>query len=188
MAEQFRFQQIGGYRRAIDRHEWTVAASAQTVQRFRHQFFTSPALPAYHDGHVRPRHLFHLLVQLLHRGMFPDHQSVMQRLLIRFLAFASHHLLLLFHNFRLLASPSASLQTVTANQQDFLQQFQSLLRTNRSDKKTRSPRVNNGLAFFKFRVINHYQNIRLTCACRTVSQQLASEFQPADNDIPRLRV
>ena len=56
MAEQLAFEQVLGDRRAVDRHECTVAAARSLVQPAREQFLAGPAGAQQHDRDAGIRH------------------------------------------------------------------------------------------------------------------------------------
>src|SRR3546814_2966012 len=66
MAKQFRLQQLGRYRGAIDRDEWLVLARARIVQGARQNFLAGTAGTGDQYGRIGPRDAMRVLEHRMH--------------------------------------------------------------------------------------------------------------------------
>lgn len=85
MAEQFRFEQILGNCRRIQRNERTICARAVLVQRTRHQFLAGTGLAGDHYGDVRLRQATDRAEHVLHRRSLAEDFRRIDQAIVHFL-------------------------------------------------------------------------------------------------------
>src|SRR5690606_17806754 len=78
MPEQFTFEQLCGYCRAVDRHERLFCAFTFRVQRTSDQLFTRATFPRQQYGRVTARNTSYQVIDPTHRRALP-HQLTCAR-------------------------------------------------------------------------------------------------------------
>ena len=80
VSEQFRFKQLGGNRRAVDRHKRAIAARAKGMQGARHQLLAGAGLAGNDHRRIGRGIQLDLAIDLAHDHTGPDQTEAFGRL------------------------------------------------------------------------------------------------------------